>query len=207
MVKVKQFRVSDAPSELEAIQNLRLLLLGEAPPLPIPINPPPPVPPAPTPVHEEIDNRPIHIWDPRTVPTLPTLATTSPLSPSPGPNLIITSDSDNVTKDTNHAVPTLSQTHRTVNFTRSMARHTHSNHIHLINSAISEALLPHHNVNVPTTFPPHGYIATTRALLVQTYGITSSTPTTTDDCCFIGAIIDDVTGDVLEYRHLIKNTK
>jgi hypothetical protein len=51
------------PSKLEAIQNLRLLLLDEAPPLPIPINPLP-VPPAPTPVHEDIDNGPIHIWDP-----------------------------------------------------------------------------------------------------------------------------------------------
>jgi hypothetical protein len=148
MVKVKQFRVSDAPSELEAIQNLRLLLLGEAPPLPIPINPPPPVPPAPTPVHEEIDNRPIHIWDPRTVPTLPTLATTSPLSPSPGPNLIITSDSDDVTKDTNHAVPTLSQTHRTVNFTRSMARHT---------SSIQPS--PKHCCLITTsTSPPHSHL-------------------------------------------------
>ncbi len=55
-------------------------------------------------------------------------------------------------------------------------------------------------------YPTHGYIAATQALLVQTYGIIPTTQNNTS-INFIGTIINDITGNVLEYRHLIKSDK
>jgi hypothetical protein len=57
-----------------------------------------------------------------------------------------------------------------------------------------------------SNYPTHGYIAATQALLVQTYGIVPTMQKNTS-INFIGAIVDDITGKVLEYRHLIKSDK
>jgi hypothetical protein len=50
-------------------------------------------------------------------------------------------------------------------------------------------------------YPAHGYIATTQALLVQTYGINPSTASqpNTASINFIGTIVNNVTGYLLEY--------
>ncbi len=57
------------------------------------------------------------------------------------------------------------------------------------------------------SFPPHIYVSTTRALLENTYGIVRppNATTTSNSLNFIGAIIDDITGDILKYCHLIKS--
>ncbi len=66
--------------------------------------------------------------------------------------------------------------------------------------------MPMYDVKPACEYPTHGYVAATRALLVHTYNLV---PTTLMDTPinFIGAIVDDITGDVLEYRHLIKSDK
>jgi hypothetical protein len=58
-----------------------------------------------------------------------------------------------------------------------------------------------------TLFPAHGYITATCILLENTYGVIrpANSPVMSDFINFIGAIVDDITGDVLEYRHLIKS--
>jgi hypothetical protein len=81
-------------------------------------------------------------------------------------------------------------------------------HIHLINSAITKALMPLIDFKPTYKYPAHGYIAATQALLVQTYSINpsmASQPNTTS-INFIGAVVDDKMGDILKYRgHLIKS--
>jgi hypothetical protein len=56
-------------------------------------------------------------------------------------------------------------------------------------------------------FPAHSQIAATRALHVQTYGINPSMASqpNTASINFIGAIVNNITGNVLEYQHLIKS--
>jgi hypothetical protein len=63
------------------------------------------------------------------------------------------------------------------------------------------------NLKPVALFPAHGYIAATHALLENTYGIIrpANSPVTLDSINFIGAIVDDITGDVLEYHHLVKS--
>jgi hypothetical protein len=81
-----------------------------------------------------------------------------------------------------------------------------SSQVHLINSAITEALMPLVDLKPTASFPAHGYIAATQALLKNTYGVIHRTISPINaKVTFIGAIIDDVTGNVLKYRHLIKS--
>jgi len=105
----------------------------------------------------------------------------------------------------------VSPTPHTARPARTRAQHRSQQRIHLTNAIITETLNPE-MVSKPTTSQPtYGYIAATRALLHNTYGIgpTAPTPSTTNTTNpqqnFIGAIVDDITGDVLEYRHLIKS--
>jgi hypothetical protein len=78
--------------------------------------------------------------------------------------------------------------------------------VHLINLVITEALMPMIDMKPAALFPAHGYVAATRALLENTYGIIrpAKSPVTLDSNHFIGAIVDNITGDVREYYHLIK---
>ena len=185
------------PDKLQAIDNLHLLLLSETPPRPVPVDPPlvqqrpPPCP--------FVDEEPVHIWTPPG-----TMCDTSHSSPAPttGPSLahhpaLITNDEDDVFS------PIPGPTHPA----HTRAQHCSQQHIHLINAIITESLHPAMDDRATTSHPPPGYIAATRTLLHNTYGIghTSPTPSPTNPPNFIGAIVDDITGDVLEYRHLIKS--
>jgi hypothetical protein len=82
-----------------------------------------------------------------------------------------------------------------------------SSHVHLINSAITKAVMPLIDLKPTASFPAQGYIAATQALLKNTYGVIHKTnsPVNANSVNFIGAIIDNVTGNVLEYCHLIKS--
>jgi hypothetical protein len=82
-----------------------------------------------------------------------------------------------------------------------------SSHVHLINSAITKALMPLIDLKPAASFPAHRYIAALQALLENTYGVIhkANPPVTANSVNFIGAIIDDVTGNVLKYCHLIKS--
>ena len=185
------------PNELQAIANLRLILLGEKPPQPVPIDLPllQPRPPSSPIVGEE----PVHIWNPTG-----TICNTShsPPAPATGPSLahhpaLITNDKDDA----------ISPTPGTARPGRKRAQHRSQQCIHLINAIITETLNPAMEFKATTSHPLHGYIAATRTLLHNTYGFshTSPTPSTNGPLNFIGAIIDDITGDVLEYCHLIKS--
>jgi hypothetical protein len=63
------------------------------------------------------------------------------------------------------------------------------------------------DLNPTASFPAHGYIAATQALLKNTYGVIHKTnsPVDADSINFIGVIINDVTSNVLQYCHLIKS--
>ncbi len=66
--------------------------------------------------------------------------------------------------------------------------------------------MPLNDTKPACNYPTHGYIATTRALLVQTYSIVPTTQNNTS-INLIGTIVNDITGNVLKYRHLIKSDK
>jgi hypothetical protein len=91
---------------------------------------------------------------------------------------------------------------------QAMTRAQHqSSHIHFINSAITKALMPLIDLKPTASFPAHGYIAATQALHENTYGMIhmANSPVDANSVNFIGAIINNVTGNVLEYCHLIKS--
>jgi hypothetical protein len=121
--------------------------------------------------------------------SVPTTAST-PKPNAPGPAII---DSNN------HVTPPPWQvwTH---------AQHQ-SSHVHLINSTITKALMPLIDLRPTISFPAHGYISATQALHENTYGLIhkANSPITAGSVFFIGAIIDNDTGNVLEYCHLIKS--
>jgi rRNA processing protein Gar1 len=128
---------------------------------------------------------------------LPPIYTTSvpttnsmPKSTAPGPAII--ENNDDVTPPPRQA--------------QTCTQHQ-SSHVHLINSAITKALMPLIDLKPTATFPAHGYIAATQALLENTYGVIHKTnsPVYADSINFIGAIINSVTGNVLEYYNLIES--
>ncbi len=183
------------PDKLCAISTLRHILLGKTPPVPVPIDTQPIQPPSPL-CLDVIDKEPVHIWDPLVI-QLPPVHTTSvpttnsmPKLKAPGPAII----------DDNDGVPPPPRQART------RAQHQ-SSHVHLINSAITKALMPLINLKPTASFPAHEYIAATQALLKNTYGVIHKTtsPVNANSVNFIGDIINNVTGNVLEYRHLIKS--
>jgi hypothetical protein len=113
-----------------------------------------------------------------------------PKSTASGPTII--DDNDDVTPP-----PCQGQT---------CAQHQFS-HVHLINFAITKALMLLIDLKPTAFFPAHGYIAATQALLENTCGMIHKTnsPANADSFNFIGAIIDNITGNVLEYCHLNKS--
>jgi hypothetical protein len=90
---------------------------------------------------------------------------------------------------------------------RMHAQHCTEQQVHLINLVITEALMPMIDMKPATLFPAHGYVAATCALLENTYGVVqpANSPVMLDSNNFIGAIADNITGDVCEYCHLIKS--
>jgi hypothetical protein len=183
------------PDKLHAITNLRHILLGKTPPAPVPIDIQPIQPPSPL-FLDVIEKEPVHIWDPLAM-QLPPVHTTSisttnsmPKPTAPGPAII--DNNDDVTPP-----PRQARTH---------TQHQ-SSHVHLINSVITKALMPLIDLKPTASFPAQGYIAAMQALLENTYGMIHKTnsPVNADSVNFIGAIINDVTGNVIEYCHLIKS--
>jgi hypothetical protein len=189
------------PDKLQAITTLRYILLGKVPPTPVPINPPS-IAPVPPPIAAAVDKEPIHIWDPNAHPlqhvqdAIVPGTTTMPGQHAAGPVFIDNNDDSPVAPS-----PCAAQTART------HAQHCTQQWVHLINLVITEALMPMIDMEPAALFPAHGYIAATCALLGNTYGVIrpANSPFTSDSINFIGAIVNDITGDVLEYHHLIKS--
>jgi hypothetical protein len=136
------------PDKLQAIATLCHLLLGKTPPIPVPIDRQPIQPPSP-PFLNIIDKDPLHIWDPLAMQQPPvhtaSIPTTNimPKPDAPGPAII--DDNDDVTPPPRQAW-TCAQ---------------HLSHVHLINSAITKALMPLIDLKPAASFPAHGYIAAT----------------------------------------------
>jgi hypothetical protein len=82
-------------------------------------------------------------------------------------------------------------------------------HIHLINLAITKALMPMIDIKPIITYSSHGYIVATRTLIKNTYGISwpKASPTRVNSLNFINAIVDNITGNVLKYWYLMKSDK
>jgi hypothetical protein len=205
--------IQEAPPDgLQAILTLSQLLLSQSPSVPIPIDPPsvsaPPevnTPKIPLQLNDT-DNEPIHMWDPSLVPQHVPMEhhriVTYNDKDHPCPIVIIKQDKITHTQAPPHPEPpigTQAQQHCTC------AQHQ-SAHVHLINSAITDALMPLINIKPACDYPTHGYITATQALLVHTYGIVPTMQKNTS-INFIGAINDNITGNVLEYHHLIKSDK
>ncbi len=188
-------------NKLQAITTLCPLLLGEVPPTPVPVNPPP-IPPVPPPISNTVDEEPVHIWDPNVqqlqhIPHAVILSTdTTPHYHAHGPNFINNDGASPITP-----APCAAQEARTP------TQHCIQQCVHLINSVITKALMPMIDLKPAASIPAHGYIAATCALLKNTHGVSrpANSPVTLDSINFIGAIVDDITGDVLEYCHLIKS--
>jgi hypothetical protein len=183
-----------SPDKLHAIATLCHILLGETPPVPVSIDTQP-IQLPPLLCLDVIDNEPVHIWDPLTMQLPPVHTNSIPTTNSilkptaPGPAII----------DNNDDVPPPPRQAWTC------AQHQ-SSQVHLINSTITEALMPLVDLKPTASFPAHRYIAATQAL-ENTYSMIHRTnsPVNANSVTFIGVIIDDVTGNVLKYCHLIKS--
>jgi hypothetical protein len=118
------------PDELHAIATLCLILLGKTPPVPVPIDTQPIHPPSPL-ILDIIAKEAVHILDPLAMQLAPihtaSVPTTNstPKSTAPGPAII--DDNNNVTPPPRQAWT---------------CKQHQSSHVHLINSAITEALMP-----------------------------------------------------------------
>ncbi len=179
------------PNKLQAIATLHHILLGKVPPTPIPMDPP--IAPVPPPLATAVDEEPIHIWNPNTrllqhiqdaiVPGTITM----PGQHAAGPAFIDDHDDSPVAPPACAA-----QTART------RAQHRTQQQVHLINLVITEALMPMIDMKPAALFSAHGYVAATRALLENTYGVVrpANSPVTSDSNNYIGAIINDITRDV-----------
>jgi len=200
------------PDELQAIQALRVILLGEELPTPIqtlqttqapnqsktlhqppvqaPIQAAQPTPPI------SIEEEPIYMWNPNANTTTANTGTPeqSPITAN-GPAIIEDDSIDN---------PPPQQQQRP----RTRAQHQRTN-AHIINAVISQSLMPQYKKQATTNYTARGYVAATQALLENMYGVNKNATSTStmQSTNFIGAIIDEDTGDTLEYRHLIKSDK
>jgi hypothetical protein len=197
--------VQDAPpNKMEAIQSLCTLLLGKVTPLPLPTPSILPTPSPPTPVVGE--DEPVIIWNPQLVqPALPThnLNTDNINSNRNTPAIV----KDN---DGNNNSPILSQRTRPPcqHLIRPLQNHPLTRNrlrlrsAHMINCVIVEELMP---TPALLTRPPslhQGHAFAAECILLETIS-----PPSHSTIHFISAIINDNTGDVLEYRHLMKIDK
>jgi hypothetical protein len=190
-----------APDKLQAIKSLcPHILLGKQ----IPHQP---HPPPPTPLNDSnIDKEPINMWDPtnRAQPILPSNATQR--VPQTGRAIIDDDDTpphlipavhmgSAAIIDDNDDSPPMVRCPRT----RAKLR-THAES-HLINMVIQDNHIPNLSRIIKPHKLHHGYSQATQTLAVWTYVLG------TDSSCFIGAVIDEDTGNTLEYRQLIKIPK
>ena len=188
------------PDELAAIQALQTLLLGEVPP-------PEPTPAPVTALRPTIEKEPVEIWSPNNA-QQPTRDTDSNSPASAPPSqwdlpAIIEDDSDNksVPLTLLHCSPRL----HAAPSTTTACTHLHACTAHMINCVIAEHVL------TDTQLPP---LITNAPARRQGYALTAhllqhnelhSTVNASEH--FIGAAIDNDTGEVLRYRHLIKSEK
>ena len=187
------------PDKLTAIQALRTLLLGKVPPA----EPTTPQVSAPRPFH---DKEPVFIWSPDQV-QQPT-RNNGTNSPTSVPALVTTLDTIEEDSNDESLPPTLLQcsprTHATSSPTTTLAR-LNLRTAHMINCVIAEHILVEAQMPPPTTRVPtcrQGYAFA--AHLLHTKQLRSAVNASEH---FIGTVIDDTTGDVLEYQHLIKSDK
>jgi hypothetical protein len=178
------------PDELAAIQSLRTLLLGEVPPpepMATPVTAPRPI----------IDEEPVEIWSPDEVQMpIRITGTTSTASAPPPRDLpaIIEEDSD----DEDVPPPLLRRSPRAhaAPSTTTAHTHLHARTAHMINCIIAEHVLNVAQLPPPSTHAPirrHGYALA--AHLLQHNELHSAAYTSSEH--FIGAVIDDDTGEVL----------
>jgi hypothetical protein len=193
--------VQESPlDELAAIQALRTLLLGEVPPLA-------PTPPPVQALRPIIDEEPVAIWRPDDVQQpIRATGTNSPASPPPSQrdlSAIIKDDSDDDIvppillrrSPRAHAAPSTTTAHT----------HLHARTAHMINCVIAEHVLTDVQLPPPITNAPAHRQGFALAAHLLHHNEQHSTETTSEH--FIGAVLDDDTGAVLEYRHLIKSDK
>jgi len=188
------------PDKLAAIQALRTLLLGEVPPI-APTSPPVQ---APCPI---IDEEPVVIWSPNDVQqpirdTGTNSPASTPLSRQNLPAIIEDESDDNIVPLTSlrrspraHTAPLTTNAHTRL----------HARTAHMINCVIAEHVLTATQLPPPSTTTPmrrQGYALAAHLLHHNEH---HSAETTAEH--FIGAVLDDDTGAVLEYRHLIKSEK
>ena len=189
------------PDELAAIQALQTLLLGEVPPT----APSPPPVTAPRPIID--DEEPVAIWNPDEVQQpVRNTGNKSPTSAPPSRRDWPAITEDNSDKES--SPPTLlrrsPRTHAAPSTTTTRAR-LHACTAHMINCVIAEHVLTEAQLPPPTTNAPsrrQGYAFA--AHLLQHNKLSSAANASEH---FIGAVIDNDTGAVLEYRHLIKSEK
>ena len=214
--------VQEAPSdELAAIQTLQTLLLGKVPPT----APTPPQVHAPRPI---IDKEPVEIWSPDEVQqsarnggaNSPTSSLTQ-VSNSPTSALaqvytpvtsaldhgytsaIIEDDSDDESLPPT-PLRRSPRSHATPSTTTARTR-LHVRTAHMINCVIANHILTEAQLPPPTTTATtcrQGYAFAVH--LLQHNELHSAVNASEH---FIGAVIDDNTGDMLEYQHLIKSDK
>jgi hypothetical protein len=189
------------PDELATIQALRTLLLGEVPPT----APTPPPVTAPHPIID--DEEPVVIWNPDKVQqSACDNGNKSPTSAPPSQRDLPAIIKDN--SDEESLPPTLlrhsPRTHAAPSATTAPTG-LHARTAHMINCVIAEHVLTEAQLPPPTTTMPscrRGYAFA--AHLLQHNELPSAANASKH---FIGAVIDNDTGAILEYWHLIKSEK
>jgi hypothetical protein len=188
---------------MEANQSLYTLLLGKIAPLPPPTPSISPTPPPPTPLINK--DEPIIIWNPQLVqPALPTHNhNTDDISSNRNTPAIVEDDSGNNSPIPSHS--TRPPCHQLICPLQNCPL-THNQlrlcTAHMINCVIMEELMPTPSL---CTHPPslhRRYAIVAESILLETIS-----PPSHSTVHFIGAIIDDNTGDVLKYQHLMKMDK
>jgi hypothetical protein len=195
--------VQDAPpNKIEAIQPLCTLLLGKVSPLPPPTPSILPTPPPTTPVVNE--DKPVIIWNPQLVqPALPThnLNTDDINSNRNTPAIVKDNGNNNNHVPSQRTCPPHHHLIRPLQNCPLTCNQLRLRSAHMINCIITEELMPTPALCThPLSF--RGYAFTAECILLETIS-----PPSHSTVHFISAIIDDDTGDVLEYCHLMEMNK
>jgi hypothetical protein len=184
----------EPPNEMKAIQSLCTLLYAKVAPFPPPASSIIPTPPVITPT---VEDKLVTIWNPQEVQTsLPPHKHKTPhISPNSITPAIIQDNSDNDTPtpvQSTHPSQPLQEHPLTLNQMRP--------HIaNIISCVIADELMPTPSLLAHQTSLHHGYAFAAQSILLDT-----TSPPSHSTINFIGANIDNNTGNVLEYRHLMK---